>query len=181
MKSKQARKAAASRHIVIDTNILRGASKAQAGPPPGSVCRDALDHILASNHRMVTCRYLVAEYEKHCGKHGLIFWRSMQRKKRVSRTAGAPTAYSERWVEDVRLGSNQKKELAKDVPLVLAAIEESGSVLSQETNARDLLARVLDAKDPKVAWAVLAADDDPLRWLKAGANPADAWIETPRT
>ena len=158
--------------LVIDANVLRGASRTAGADPPGSTLRAVLVAVLTICHRAVTSPQLEREYATHASAFGTRWLSAMQRKGKVGGVLAAETKRARRWKQSAALTSpKQKAALEKDLHLVLAAMEADGVVVSCETHVRDLLRRVMTPEDmAHIGWALV--DDHTVAWLEGGARRA---------
>lgn len=171
------RRTVPSVRLVVDTNVLRGASRTATSAPPGSTLRAVLEGILHICHRAVVSPALEREYRTHASSHGVRWLVAMRRRGKVIETNATLTSRARRWMQSEELRSPQQKaELEKDVHLVLAAIETDGIVVSCETNVRDLLLRVMEPNEIELGWALVS--EETTRWLAGGAPLALVRLET---
>ncbi len=70
MSARKKKRAIASQLIVVDADVLRGASSTDGGPPPGAQCRRALRSILEICHHAVVSPALTKEYDHHASNYG---------------------------------------------------------------------------------------------------------------
>ena len=163
------KRAVPSVRLVVDTNILRGASSTIVAEPPGATLRAVLQAILRICHRAVVSPALAREYNKHASDYGTRWLSAMRTKGKVVEAEATPTSRSRRWQANAsRKGSRPGEELQKDLHLVLAAMETDQIVVSCETNARDVLLEVMTPDDlPLVSWAVVGPHTE--NWLERGA------------
>lgn len=154
--------------LVIDTNVLRGASSTTDASPPGSLLRAVLDAIFRICHRAVISPELEREYRVHASKFGVRWLSAMRRKGKVVETPAIETSRARRWKQSEHLRSGeQRAELEKDLHLVLAALETDGIVVSGEKRVRALLLKVMEPGEVELGWALVGPETVP--WLELGA------------
>lgn len=169
MKAKK-RRAIASQLIVVDANILRGASSTDGGPPAGARCRSALQDILTICHRAMVSPDLENEYNRHASNYGMRWRAAMARRGKLVNTPAKETGRARGWKQSKHFTKTERVVVDKDLHLVLAAWETKAVVLSGDDRVRALFARLPDLAD--LRWAQIA-DDDLDEWLRDGA-PADS-------
>jgi hypothetical protein len=156
-----------SQLIVVDANVLRSASRAEAGPPPGAECRRALASILDICHRAVISPALEREYDEHDSRFGRVWRAAMTRKGKIVPTPAAETGRARGWMQTGSFTKEEEKAARKDLHLVLAAREQAAVILSRDDAARSLFARLPELA--QLGWAQLTADDVEA-WLRGGAQ-----------
>ncbi|MBX3270663.1 MAG: hypothetical protein KF729_10395 [Sandaracinaceae bacterium] len=158
-----------SMRLVIDTNVLRGASRTAGATPPGSTLREVLATVLGICHRAVVSPQLAREYRQPASTYGERWLSAMHRKGKVASVDAKETKRARRWKQSPALVSDaQRAALEKDLHLVLAAMEADGVVVSCETNVRDLLRKVMTEEDvANLGWALV--DSKTVAWLTSGA------------
>lgn len=172
-KAKTKPKAKASQLIVVDANILRGASSSDRGPPPGVDCRRALQAILAICHRAVVSPALAEEYEHHASGFGQRWLTWMARRSKIVQTPAKETGRARGWKQDPSFEAHERRAVEKDLHLVLAAWEADAVILSGDDAARALFARLTDLK--YLGWARMTHNDVD-GWLDDGAPAHAVWL-----
>jgi hypothetical protein len=157
----------ASQLIVIDTDVLCGASATDGGPPAGILCRKVLQAIFKICHRAVISPALAAEYDHHASNFAQRWRGAMARKNKIVSTPAQETKRARGWLRSFT--EPEREVVKKDLHLVLAAWETDAVILSADGRARGLFARLEDLFD--LGWAPMGDDID--SWLNRGA-PADA-------
>ncbi len=162
------RKQAPTKRLVVDANVLRGASSTAGGETPGSICRELLNTIYAICHQAVVSTALREEYDRHASRFAVRWLKAMTSKGKVIPVEARETGRARRWAKDAaQIGERAGRELRKDLHLVLAALETDQIVVSAETRSRDLLERVMGRDEPPLGWALVAPDT--IDWLRDGA------------
>ncbi|HET7505735.1 MAG TPA: hypothetical protein VFK02_32165 [Kofleriaceae bacterium] len=164
------RRAIASQLIVVDADVLRGASSTDGGPPAGARCRRALQDILTICHRAVVSPDLENEYNRHASNYGMRWRAAMAHRGKLVPTPATETGRARGWKQSKHFTTTERAVVDKDLHLVLAAWETKAVVLSGDDRVRGLFARLPDLAD--LGWARIA-DDDLYNWLRNGA-PADS-------
>lgn len=159
-----------SKRIVVDASILRGAASSDGGPPEGVRCRRALRTILEVCHRAVVSRALQAEYDSHASRFGGRWMAAMTRRGKVALTRAGETGRARGWKQSPALSPTEREELAKDLHLVMAALETDKLILSADDTARRLFARVGAPRE--LGWARVG-DPGVDAWLRDGAEAAE--------
>jgi hypothetical protein len=99
----------------------------------------------------------------------------MRAKSKVVPTPARETKRARRWLQDAEeLSSAKRRELAKDMHLILAALETDSLVVSAERSVRAILEAVLQETDPPLGWAVISSSID--SWLETGTPIDDVKI-----
>lgn len=160
--------AVGSQLIVVDANVLRGASSTDGGPPVGAQCRRVLQAILEICHRAVVSPALAQEYDDHESNFGRRWRASMARRRKLVSTPATETGRARGWVQSAEFTERERDAVRKDLHLVLAAWEKDAVVLSADDRARVLFARVSDLA--AMGWAQMG-DGDVHAWLSQGAAP----------
>ena len=120
----------ASRRLVVDANVLRGASRTDGGPPAGVRCRGVVQAVLRICHRAVLSPAVAGEYDKHASGFAVRWLAAMQRKGKIVDTAAATTGRSRGWLQETSYSPAEREAVEKDLHLVLAA---PNSVSSRRT------------------------------------------------
>src|ERR1700677_3961021 len=98
MSAKRKRPAVPSQLIVVDANVLRGASSIDGGPPSGAECRLALQAILEICHRVVVSPALADEYDRHASNYAQRWRAAMARRGKVLPTPATRTGRARGWM-----------------------------------------------------------------------------------
>lgn len=168
--AKTKKRVTSSQLIVVDANVLRGASSTDGGPPAGVECRSALQAILKICHRAVVSPALDEEYAHHASNFGQRWRTAMAQRNKIVATPAAKTGRSRGWMQNAGFTAAQRKAAEKDLHLVLAAWEKHAVVLSADEKSRVLFARLVDLAS--LGWARMTHDDI-ATWLDRGAPSND--------
>lgn len=166
MSVRKKRRAVASRLIVVDADVLRGASSTDGGPPAGARCRRVLHAMLCICHRAVVSRALEEEYSRHASGYGQRWRAAMARRDKTVTTSAEETGRARGWKQSEHFNKSERAVVEKDLHLVLAAWEKNAVVLSGDDKARALFSRLSDLAE--LGWAQIA-DDCVDEWLRDGA------------
>lgn len=161
-----------SRLVVVDANIVRGASSTDGGPPVGSHCRKVLQRILSICHRAVVSPALAREYDDHASNFGQRWRAMMMQRSKIIATPARESGRSRGWMQTSGYTQRERAAAEKDLHLVLAAWEKQDDgavVLSSDDAARALFVRIADLAG--MGWARMT-DQDIDDWLEQGADPS---------
>lgn len=160
-----------SKALVIDASVARSAG--ETDHPVSSACRRTLSTVLKVCHRVVMCKEIVREWEKHQSRYSSIWLAAMQSKGKIVRIEiPEESSLSERlWRLDV--GEKRIKAMLKDVHLVEAARQTDFRILSGDEAARGLFCSASEQIDElkPIHWInPVIEEDNCIEWLKAGAK-----------
>ncbi len=157
----------ASRLIVVDADVVRGASATDGGPPAGVACRSALQTILRVCHRAVVSPALANEYREHASNFGERWRTAMYQRSKILTTNAAETKRARGWLQGAVFTVEEREVVKKDLHLVMAACERGAVILSADSHARALFSRLADLS--ALGWAPIS--DRVHEWLQDGAAP----------
>lgn len=163
--------------IVIDADIMRSAGTSE-NPHSGNA-RRALEAIWKAGHRIVQCRPIKEEYDRHQGRYA-----SLWRTKMVSRKRWTYWNYA----EDVALrhtlvaalpetaGTSQERAVRKDAHLLEAAAATDKRIVSKDSKAKILFQHACPnlGMHRHIHWGDLTgAAKAVIEWIADGCNERD--------
>lgn len=163
--------------IVIDADIMRSAGTSEH--PHSSNARRALEAIWNAGHRMVQCKPIKDEHDRHQGRYA-----SLWRTRMVSR---------KRWIhwdykEDVALrqtlvaalpesaGRGKERAVRKDAHLLEAASATDKRIVSKDSTARKLFQHACPdlGMHRQILWGDLtSAAEAVIEWIAGGCHERD--------
>jgi hypothetical protein len=157
--------------LVIDTDIARSAGEALE--KRSKCCRELLNEILNTGHRVVSTEAIREEWRKHQSKFTRTWLVSMIARKRVCWIEAPSDEELRAKVAVSTVSESEQKAMLKDVHLVEAACKADKIVFSMDERVRKCFHEAaLDIDVLKlIVWVNPSREEEtPLAWLRDGAE-----------
>jgi hypothetical protein len=165
-----------SRCLVIDTDVARAAGGEECEHPTGRRSRDFLIAVLTICHRVVLTPEIKDEWSRHQSGFARKWRVRMMARRKVANVEPTPNQSLRDRLQHVAATDREREAIAKDFPLVEAALAADGIVASKETVIRQLFNTVARKVGElrQIVWVNPdQPDEDPIGWLEGGAQPED--------
>ena len=179
-------RAADSKRLVIDTDVVQASGSEKATQPRPKHCRDFLQEVLSLGHSVVLTQETSNEWKRHRSGFARRWRVSMEARKKVYRIDPPADEVLRNKIEQTATDKDEIEDMQKDFHLLEAALATDQTVASLDENARQFFARatqnVGEIRD--IVWVnpERIEAEAPIEWLKNGAPPEDhrklrAWVD----
>lgn len=159
--------------LVIDADIARSAGGIDVQDGRSKCCREFLNEMLSTNHRVVTTEMIRDEWHKHRSRFTQKWLSSMMARRRVCWVDAPADDELRRKVELTATSERKRAAMLKDVHLVEAAFNADKIVISMDETVRNCFHESAQAIGilKQIAWVNPSRDEEtPLVWLREGAK-----------
>jgi hypothetical protein len=163
-----------SRRLVIDASVARAAGGPEAAFPTSIHCRDFLDTVRATAHRVVMTRDIFAEWKNHRSRLAHVWQRSMVAKRRIIFLEVAPNTKLRHKVGTLPISKRGCEAMLKDIHLIEAALVTDRTAISLDEAVRKLFSTAaISVRELRpVVWVNPAnPSEEAVTWLNDGARP----------
>jgi hypothetical protein len=164
---------AASKRLVIDTDVVRSAGGADATHPRSQHCRDFLRAVLDICHRVVVTREILDEWKPHASSFARKWHVAMYGKKKVVTVS---TRKDDKLLQRIEVTARSEKDrdaILKDMLLVEAALATDQAVVSCDDSGRRLFVAASSQVSElrPIVWVNPdREEEEPIQWLTNGAE-----------
>lgn len=159
-----------SRLLVIDASVARAAGFSEQAV--SSATRQFLNSVLDICHRMALTEPIREEWRRHQSKFTERWRLSMYARRKIVLLPNNEDAGLTARLQNANQPQDRQSTL-KDIPLILAARQADGIVVSRDDNAR-MLFQVRELRD--IMWVNPVPEPDRVKeWLEDGAPEVEEW------
>jgi tellurite resistance protein len=159
--------------LVIDADIARSAGGMDAQDGRSKCCRDFLNEVRDTKHKVVTTEAIREEWHKHQSRFARTWLVSMMAHKRVCWVDAPADDELRHKVELVTLNEKKRVAILKDIHLAEAAIKADKIVMSMDETVRNCFHETAQTIGvlKQIVWVNPSRNEEkPLEWLQDGAE-----------
>ena len=159
--------------VVVDADVLRAAGSTEH--PTSRLARQALEAIRSGNHRLVLCRPLQQEYQRHASLFAERWRANMVARKQLQRWDHVEDSALRKLLVDALPDDapGQHKAVLKDVHLLEAAVATGQRIVSKDAKAKALFQKACPnlKKHGRLLWGDLTEQPEgTIEWIKQGCK-----------
>lgn len=158
--------------LVIDADIARAASERESTNPRPKACRELLEVVRETKHKVVRTQAIRAEWDKHQSLFTKRWLASMVARKQVCWINASTNNQLRGDIEKHALNEKKRDAMLKDTHLVEATIQTDKIIISMDETVRQCFGEVTHKVRllALIVWVnPCISEEKPIDWLQHGA------------
>ena len=161
-----------SKCLVIDADVARAASEKESINPRPGACRELLEVVRDTKHKVVRTQAIRAEWDKHQSIFTRRWLASMVARKQVCWINASADNQLRGDIEKHALSEKKRDAMLKDTHLVEAAMQADKIILSMDETVRHCFGEITHKirLSAPITWVnPCISEETPIAWLQHGA------------